>query len=268
MSGRDAQSVPWFAEERPQAVLANGARLDGRSFEEFRSVFLKTSVISQASGSAYAEFGRTKVMVGVYGPRQSDRRQGYSERGRLACDVKLATFATRQRGIFGQSPEEREYSAVLQTALEAAANLDSFPKATVDVYCLVLEAGGSELAVAITAAALALADAGIELFDLVSACSVSRVEGGLLLDPSADETHREDGGLLLALMPTCNEVTQLVSRGQWSSGELKDGLELAMGGCAQLDAAARQCLREAAAAAAAKQAADDGGGAAAQPTAT
>lgn len=38
MSGRDAQSVPWFAEERPQAVLANGARLDGRSFEEFRSV--------------------------------------------------------------------------------------------------------------------------------------------------------------------------------------------------------------------------------------
>lgn len=64
------------------------------------------------------------------------------------------------------------------------------------------------------------------------------------------------------------QVTQLVSRGQWSSGELKDGLELAMGGCAQLDAAARQCLREAAAAAAAKQAADDGGGAAAQPTAT
>lgn len=41
-------------------------------------------------------------MVGVYGPRQSDRRQGYSERGRLACDLKLATFATRQRGIFGQ----------------------------------------------------------------------------------------------------------------------------------------------------------------------
>lgn len=36
-----------------------------------------------------------------------------------------------------QSPEEREYSAIVQTALEAAANLDSFPKATVDVYCLV-----------------------------------------------------------------------------------------------------------------------------------
>lgn len=63
------------------------------------------------------------------------------------------------------------------------------------------------------------------------------------------------------------QVTQLVSRGQWSSSELKDGLELAMGGCAQLDAAARQCLREAAAAAAARQTADGSGGAAALPTA-
>ena len=63
----------------------------------------------------------------------------------------------------------------MQTALEAAADLAAFPKATADVYCLVLEAGGSELAVAVTAAALALADAGIPLFDLVSACSVVRL---------------------------------------------------------------------------------------------
>lgn len=38
MAGRDAQSVPWFAEDRPQAVIADGVRLDGRPFEEFRSV--------------------------------------------------------------------------------------------------------------------------------------------------------------------------------------------------------------------------------------
>lgn len=36
-----------------------------------------------------------------------------------------------------QTAEERELSALLQTALEGAANLDSFPKATADVYCLV-----------------------------------------------------------------------------------------------------------------------------------
>jgi exosome complex component MTR3 len=133
----------------------------------------------------------------------------------------------------------------------------------------------------------------------------SRVDGSLLLDPTADEAFREEAGLLLALMPTSNEVgllgrqlgvgssaangccqalvllgqpsgppcltpahppellrccrvlavpvTQLVSRGQWSSSQLREGLELAMGGCAQLDAAARQCLKQAAAEASAKQ---------------
>ena len=43
-----------------------------------------------------------QVMVGVYGPRQSERRVGYSEQGRVNCDVKLASFASRQRGVFGQ----------------------------------------------------------------------------------------------------------------------------------------------------------------------
>lgn len=71
-----------------------------------------------------------------------------------------------------QSPEERDLSSTVQAALEAAVLLHQFPKANVDIYCLVMEAGGSEAAVAITAASLALADAGIEMYDLVAACQV------------------------------------------------------------------------------------------------
>jgi exosome complex component MTR3 len=109
----------------------------------------------------------------------------------------------------------------------------------------------------------------------------SRIEGGLLLDPSADETYREDGGVLLAYMANSDkvhyflqsdtriksscyavkgkgvdwdvrvrfnmQVTQLVVRGRWPDAELKEALELSMGGCAQLDGAVRQCLIEGAA---------------------
>lgn len=60
----------------------------------------------------------------------------------------------------------------LLATLEAAVLLHTFPKSNVDVYCLILESGGSDLAVCISAASLALADAGIEMTDLVSACSV------------------------------------------------------------------------------------------------
>ncbi len=63
----------------------------------------------------------------------------------------------------------------MQVALEAAVDRSAFPKSVVDVYCTVLQSGGSDLAVAITTAALALADAGIALFDCVTACSVVSV---------------------------------------------------------------------------------------------
>lgn len=41
------------------------------------------------------------------------------------------------------------------------------------------------------------------------------------------------------------QVTQAVVTGSWSDGQYKEVLELCMGGCAQLDAAARQCLQQA-----------------------
>lgn len=114
-------------------------------------------------------------MVAVYGPRQPDRGIVYSEKGSLECDVRLTSFATRQRGRPGQSPEEREWRSQLETALSAAVRFEKFPKTILDVQCLVLEAGGSVLPAAISGASIALAEAGIEMMDLVSAVSIVSV---------------------------------------------------------------------------------------------
>ncbi|RZS03958.1 hypothetical protein BHM03_00034228 [Ensete ventricosum] len=40
-------------------------RSDGRSFHQCRPAFLRTGATNAASGSAYAEFGVTKVIVSV-----------------------------------------------------------------------------------------------------------------------------------------------------------------------------------------------------------
>jgi exosome complex component MTR3 len=112
--------------------------------------------------------------------------------------------------------------------------LERFPKSAVDVYGMVLESGGSDSAALITAASMALADAHIELFDLVTACSVGLVKGRLLLDPSGQEAARQTGGLLLAMMPGRNEVTQLQLEGDFSAAQTKAAVQLAMGGCLQL----------------------------------
>eukprot|EP00955_Chlamydomonas_euryale_P030630 322561-Chlamydomonas_euryale.AAC.19 len=181
-------------------------------------------------------------MVGVYGPRKSESKFGFSETGRLTCDVRLTCFASHGMGKQQQQSLERSMSESMQTALMASIQLDKIPKSCVDVFAMVLEVGGSDLAVAISAASVALADAGIELYDLVPACQVAKLGDSLLLDPTVTEESQQGGRALLAFMPACNEVTQLNLKGCWSDPDIREALELSMGACLQLRTAMREAL--------------------------
>lgn len=60
----------------------------------------------------------------------------------------------------------------MQAALESAVQLEAFPKSIVHIKCIIMESAGGDLAVLITAASLALADAGIPMLDLVTAVAI------------------------------------------------------------------------------------------------
>lgn len=243
--GAEPASVPFLQLPLPEATPTGSTRADGRSFESFRSVFMKTGVISQATGSSYLEVGNTKVMAAVYGPRPTERREEFSGRGHLSVDVKMASFATRIRGRIQQTPEEQQLSAKTATALVAAVRREAFPKAVVDVYVTVLEADGSEAAASITVAALALADAGVPMNALVSACSLARVEqGGLLIDPSTAEEAQAQASVVLAAMPSSDMVTGVQMEGHWSLNSASEAIALTLGGCAQIEALMRETLLE------------------------
>lgn len=55
-----------------------------------------------------------------------------------------------------------------------------------DVYVLVLENTGSCLSAAITCAGLALADAGVPMYDLVTAVTLGVSGNTLVIDPTGD----------------------------------------------------------------------------------
>ncbi|CAH9075243.1 unnamed protein product [Cuscuta europaea] len=207
-------------------------RSDGRNFYRCRDALLNTGAVKAASGSAYAEFGNTKVIVSVFGPRESKKAMMYSDTGRLNCNVSYATFATPVRGQL--SAENKELSPMLHKALEGAIILDSFPKTTVDVFALVLESGGSDLPVIITCASLALADAGILLYDLVAAVSVSCIGKNLLIDPTSEEESIQDGSLMMACMASRKELTQLTLTGEWSTSKINEAMELCIDACSKL----------------------------------
>ena len=199
---------------------------------------LQAGVVAQAAGSAYGEFGDTKVIAAVYGPKQGPR--GFNEEGVLECEVTRARFRGRgdadleAPGAKDASRDAREAeSDLVCRALAPALMLDQFPKAVVQVFVMVLDSGGADVAPAVVCAALALADAGLPMRDLVSACTLSRREGSLLLDPVEEEIADEDGSLLVACMPNAGKVTQLLSSGDWHVSKYRQALGLAVDGCAK-----------------------------------
>ncbi|KAJ4978021.1 hypothetical protein NE237_008801 [Protea cynaroides] len=217
-------------------------RPDGRGFHQCRPAFLRTSAVNAASGSAYVEFGNTKVIVSVFGPRESKKAMLYSDVGRLNCNVSYTTFATPIRG---QGSDHKEFSSMLHKALEGAIILETFPKTTVDVFALVLECGGSDLPVVISCASLALADAGIMMYDLVTAVSVSCLGKNLVIDPISEEESFQDGSLMITCLPSRNEVTQLTLTGEWSTPKIHEAMELCLDACSKLGEIMRSCLKEA-----------------------
>ncbi|KAM1309827.1 hypothetical protein ACFX13_006628 [Malus domestica] len=215
-------------------------RSDGREFHQCRPAFFKTGAVNCASGSAYAEFGNTKVIVSVFGPRESKKAMMYSDIGRLNCDVSYTTFATPVRG---QGLDHKEFSSMLHKALEGAIILETFPKTTVDVFALVLESGGSDFPVIISCASLALADAGIMMYDLVASVSVSCLGKNLVIDPILEEESYQDGSLMLTCIPSRYEVTQLTITGEWSTPKVNEGMQICLDACAKLVVIMRACLK-------------------------
>ncbi|CAI9105045.1 OLC1v1003887C1 [Oldenlandia corymbosa var. corymbosa] len=235
-TSKEKRRAPLFSE-------ADWVRPDGRGFHQCRLAFMRTAAVNSASGSAYAEFGNTKVMVSVFGPRESKKAMMYSDVGRLNCNVSYTTFATASRG---QVSDNKDFSAMLHKALEGSIILESFPKTTVDVFALVMESGGSDLPVIISCASLALADAGIMLYDLVASASVSYLGKNLVMDPITEEESYQDGSMMITCMPSRNEVTQLTLTGDWSTPKIHEAMELCLDACSKLAKIMRSCLKEAA----------------------
>ncbi len=79
------------------------------------------------------------------------------------------------------SRREIEISKVIKEALEPAIMLEKFPRTAVDVFIEVLQADGGTRCAALTAASVALADAGIPMRDMVAAIASGKVADTIIL---------------------------------------------------------------------------------------
>ncbi|KAM4614585.1 exosome complex component MTR3 [Discoglossus pictus] len=225
--------VPGFGAQSPALPARSG-----RGLSEPRAVFARAGLLSQSKGSAYLELGArgTKVLCSVQGPRGGEQAQG-----RLVCELRWAPFSRSSQ----VGPPPRTAGLFLQESLEPAVRLERYPRAELVVWVLVLEDRGSALPAAVTCAALALADAGIEMYDLAVGCGLSRGPGGeMRLDPEdvEEEAAEGRGTMTVSLLPALNQVSGLLCSGEWEGDSSMEAVRLCMEGCQRLYPVLQQSL--------------------------
>jgi len=231
--------------DKPEKLIdKKGLRLDGRKPDELRPVKLQVGVLSNADGSAYIEHGKNKILAGVYGPREvHPKHLALPDRTVVKCRYHMAPFSVQERKSPAPSRREIELSKVIRESLEPAIFMEYYPRTMIDIFVEVLQADGGTRCAAITAAALALADSGIPMRDLVVACAAGKVDDTIVLDLMDTEDKVGSADVPVALMPNLNAVTLLQMDGTLSTDEFESAVNLALEGCKQIYALQKEALR-------------------------
>jgi len=231
--------------DKPEKLIdKKGLRLDGRKPDELRPLKLEVGVIPNADGSAYIEHGKNKILAGVYGPREvHPKHLSLQDRTILKCRYHMAPFSVQERKSPAPSRREVELSKVIKESLEPAVFLEYYPRTMVDVFVEVLQADGGTRCASITAAALALADSGIPMRDLVVACAAGKVDDTIVLDLMDTEDKMGAADVPVALMPNLNAVTLLQMDGTLTHEEFESAVNLALEGCKKIYATQKEALK-------------------------
>ncbi|MDR3063860.1 MAG: exosome complex exonuclease Rrp41 [Methanobrevibacter sp.] len=218
-------------------------RDDNRAFDELRPMKIEAGVLERADGSAYLEVGGNKILVAVYGPRESYiRRLLKPNTGVIRCRYNMAPFSVGDRKRPGPDRRSNEISKITAEALRPALLLENYPRSMVDVFIEIIEAEGGTRCAGITAASVALADAGIPMKDLVVACAAGKVNDEVVLDLSEHEDKDGQADVPVAIMPRTGEITLLQSDGNLDKEEFSQALDLAIEGCKKISEIQKEAL--------------------------
>jgi exosome complex component RRP41 len=233
-----------MSQKTEKLIDKKGLRLDGRKPDELRPIKIEVGVLSNADGSAYIEHGKNKILAAVFGPKElHPKHLALPDRMVLRCRYHMAPFSVQERKSPAPSRREIELSKVIREALEPSIFLEYYPRTGIDVFVEVLQADGGTRCASITAASLALADAGIPMRDLVVACAAGKVDDTVVLDLMDTEDKIGTADVPVALMPNLNAVTLLQMDGILTSEEFDKALNLALEGCRKIYVMQKEALK-------------------------
>ena len=207
----------------------DGLRLDGRTAEELRPIKMETGVLNRADGSAFIEWGGNKIMVAVYGPREAYPKHTQNiNKAIVKARYNMAAFSVDERKRPGPDRRSIEISKVISEALSEAIMEEQFPRTQIDVFIEVLQADAGTRIAGITAAAVAVASAGIPMKDFVVGCTAGKVEGKIVLDLSKEEDNFGQADVPMAVLSKSGKVVLLQMDGDLTVEEFDQATDMIM----------------------------------------
>jgi len=228
-----------------EQLIKDGRRIDGRKFDELRQIRIEAGVLKRADGSAYMEWGGNKALAAVYGPREARPRHIQNPtRAIVQCRYNMAAFSVSDRKRQGPDRRSVEISKIMSEALEHVVFTEQFPRASIDVYIEVLQADAGTRCTGLTAASVALADAGIPMRDFVSSCAVGKVDGQIVLDLGKQEDNLGDADLPISIMPRTKEILLLQMDGHLTIEEFNKAVDMGMNACMEIYEMQKEAMRK------------------------
>ncbi|HSV42350.1 MAG TPA: exosome complex exonuclease Rrp41, partial [Methanomassiliicoccales archaeon] len=213
----------------------NGIRIDGRKVDELRPIKIEAGVLKNADGSAYVEMGKNKVLAAVYGPRECHPRHMQNPaKAIVQCKYNMISFSVDDRKRPGPDRRSVEISKIISEALENVVFTENYPRTSVDVFIEVIQANAGTRCAGLTAASVALADAGIPMKDLIPAVAVGKVNDQIVLDLNKEEDNYGQADLPLAMIPRTGEIVLMQMDGHMTYEEFQYALELGTKACAEI----------------------------------
>jgi len=237
--------------------MAYKKRHDGRKPDETRPIVAKAGVIPNADGSGYFKIGNTEAYAAVYGPHVFHPRSKQDpKRGVLRCTYNMMPFSGQGNRVRpGPNRRSKEIGLVMEKALLPVLDLEAFPNAVIDVFVELPQTDAGSRCAAISAASIALADAGLRMKDMVASVAIGMVDGLPVVDLDYKEEAWEGdvADIPVAMVPSTGEISLLQMDGKVKPAELFETLEKAKPAFARIADIQREAIkqryREAAAAA-------------------
>jgi len=221
-------------------------RVDGRKMDELRPITIKAGVIPNADGSAYLEWGQNKVYAAVYGPREALPKHSQNPyKAVIKVQYRMTTFSVPERKQPRPNRRDMEISKVLSEALSRVVFTEQFPNTEISVVVEVVDSNAGSRVACLSAASVALADAGIPMKDMISATGVGKAFGEIILDlDKAEEDAPDAVDIPLGILPNSNEIALLQMDGLLTKEEWAKVIDLGIDGCKQVYELQKKALAE------------------------